>query len=218
MSNLRTALITALNKKEMEKQMQIDELKADINEWVKDDTQEPDVKVARFQPTNNVSRETFNVVRDNPNKKNGEIVKMMEAKGFNPSSVGSLLAQMARQDIVHRDAEGRFTTQLSEYTPIKSLPATKKKKVTITKRPYVKSGKYANKTGIAALETHSAFAEPAPAPAPAPVMPPPIFPPKPPTPPLAPPPFDPEQLLSTLSFPQVLALYKKIKNLLGEAT
>jgi hypothetical protein len=217
MSDLRAALLTALNKKEMEKQMQIDELKADINEWVKDDTREPDVKVARFQPTNNVSRESFNAVRDNPNKTNGELIKIMKDKGFNPSSVGSLLAQMARQGIVNRDAEGRFTTTQKEYTPIKAPPTTKKKKVTITKRPYVKSGKYATKTGIAALETHNGFAEPAPAPAPAPVLPP-VFPPnKPPVPPIAPPPFDPEQLLSTLSFPQVLALYKKIKTLLGDA-
>jgi len=199
MSNLREALVTALNKIETEKQMQIAELKADINEWAKEDTQEPDTKTHGFKPTNNVSRESFNAVRDNPNKTNGELIKIMRDKGFNPSSVGSLLAQMARQGIVHRDAEGRFTTQLKEYTPIKSQSVAKKKKVPITKRPYIKSGKYTTKSGIAALDMHTTLSAPVAAPASAPA-------------------FDPEQVLSTLSFPQVLALYKKIKTLLGEAS
>jgi hypothetical protein len=200
MSDLRTAIVKALNKIELEKQMQNNELKDTINEWASDDKQEPDAKQRGFQPTNNVSRETFNAVRDNPNKTNGELVKILEGKGFNPSSVGSLLAQMARQDIVQRDEEGRFTTRLKEYTPIKGASTTtKKKKVSITKRPYVKSGKYTTKSGIAALETHTT--PPVATPAPAPVA-----------------AFDPEQVLSTLSFPQVLALYKKIKTLLGEAS
>lgn len=201
MSNLRAALVTALNKIETEKQMQMNELKADINEWAKEDTQEPDVKTYGFKPTNNVSRETFNAVRDNPNKNNGELVKIMKAKGFNASSVGSLLGQMARQGIVDRDADGRFTTKLKEYTPIKAPSIAKKKKVSITKRPYVKSGKYATpptpptQSGIAALDTHTTL------PPPAPMT-----------------PFNPDEVLSTLSFPQVLALYKKIKTLLGEAS
>lgn len=199
MSDLRTAIENALNKqKHMEKQMQNNQLKATITEWAKEDTQEPDVKQKGFKPTNNVSRETFNAVRDNPNKTNGELIKILEDKGFNPSSVGSLLAQMARQDIVQRDEEGRFTTRLKEYTPIKAPSTVKKKKVTITKRPYVKSGKYTTKSGIAALDTHTTLAVPVAAPTPSS--------------------FDPDQLLSTLSFPQVLALYKKIKTLLGEAS
>jgi hypothetical protein len=179
--------------------MQNIELTDTINEWASEDKQEPDVKSHGFKPTNNVSRETFNAVRDNPNKTNGELTKILKDKGFNPSSVGSLLAQMARQDIVQRDDEGRFTTRLKEYTPIKAPSTTKKKVVTITKRPYVKSGKYTTKSGIAALDAHAAVAAPAPAPLRAPA-------------------FDPDQLLSTLSFPQVLALYKKIKTLLGEAS
>jgi hypothetical protein len=205
MSNLRAALVTALNKIETEKQMQIDELKADINEWAKEDTQEPDVKSHGFKPTNNVSRETFNAVRDNPNKTNGELVKLLDDRGFKASSVTSLLGQMVKQRLVVRDEEGKYFTPYTEYTPIKSTKTkaktkTKKKKVTITKRPYVKSGKYATpptQSGIAALDTHTTLPTPVATAAPA---------------------FDPDKLLSTLSFPQVLALYKKIKTLLGEAS
>ena len=203
MSNLRAALVTALNKIEMEKQMQTNELKDTINDWASDDKQEPDAKQKGFQPTNNVSRETFNAVRDNPNKTNVELVDMLRDRGFNPSSVTSLLGQMVKQRLVVRDEDGKHFTPYTEYTPIKSTKTkakTKKKKVSITKRPYVKSGKYATQptpptqSGIAALDTHTTL------PPPAPMT-----------------PFNPDEVLSTLSFPQVLALYKKIKTLLGEA-
>lgn len=203
MTDLRTALENALKQQKLEEQMEHN-IHATIDEWTKEDTQEPDAKTAfRFQPTNNVSRETFNAVRDNPNKKNGELVNLLKARGFNPTSVGSLLAQMTKQGIVQRDEHGRYTTTLKEYVPIKSPSAMNKQKKGVkqlAKRPYVKSGNYSKKEGIAALDTHTTL------PAAAPSV---------PTPPSS---FDPDQLLSTLSFPQVLALYKKIKTLLGEAS
>jgi hypothetical protein len=201
MSNLREALVTALNKIETEKQMQNIELTDTINEWASEDKQEPDVRSHGFKPTNNVSRETFNAVRDNPNKTNGELVKLLDDKGFKATSVTSLLGQMVKQRLVARDEEGRYFTPYTEYVPIKSTATkTKKKKVTITKRPYIKSGKYITKSGIAALDTHTTL--------PTPVA----------TAPASVPAFNPDELLSTLSFPQVLTLYKKIKTLLGEAS
>lgn len=212
MNDLRAALERALNNQPKETTMQnppIADLKTTIKQWANEDTQEPDTKT-----TPNVSRETFNAVRDNPNKTVGELVNMMVAKGLNPSSVSSLLGQMVKQRLVVRTEDGKHHTPYTEYVPLKksaSKPSTKKKKVTITKRAYVKSGKYAVKSGIAALGAHT--------------TPPPTQPkhtPIPPTPvasaPIKPVAFDPEQVLSTLSFPQVLALYKKIKVLLGEAS
>lgn len=194
MSDLRTAIVKALNKIETEKQMQNNELKATITEWVSQDKQEPDVVQNRFTITNNVSRETFNAVRDNPGKTNRQVISLLKSKGFKPTSVGSLLTQMVKQELIRRDEEGKFFTDLPEYTPLKASARIKQKK--IVKRPYVKSGNYAKQTGIAALDTHTT----APVVAPMPSS------------------FDPDQLLSTLSFPQVLALYRKIKTLLGEAT
>jgi hypothetical protein len=178
------------------------ELKGTISKWASDDTQEPDVKHRvghRFAPTNNVSRETFYAVRDNPGKIHSEIVRILEAKGFNPTSVGSLMAQMVNCGMAVRDELGRYTATQQEYTPIRNVASSKKKKPKTkpdTKRPYVRSGKYA-KTGIAALQTQAevvAAATPAPTKK-----------------------FDPSSLLSTLSFPQVMALYKQIKTMLGEA-
>jgi hypothetical protein len=198
MSDLRTAIVNALNKIETEKQMQNNELKDTITEWANDDKQEPDVRSTTFKPTNNVTRETFNAVRDNPGKTNGQLVRLMQARGFNPSSVGSLLTQMVRQGLIRRDDEGKFSAQVAEYAPLKSPAAIAKQKKIVhlnrSKRPYVKAARQSTKEGIAALGTHTT----------APVA----------TPVAA---FDPEQVLSTLSFPQVLTLYKKIKTLLGEA-
>jgi hypothetical protein len=203
MSNLATALQIALAKKtEQEKQMQTqithNELKNTINDWATQDTRDD----ARshlphaFKPTNNVSRETFNAVRDNPRLQHKDIARMLTNRGFNAASIGSLLTQMLNCGMVTRDDNGRYTALQTEYTPIK---VSKKKKVAV---PAVK--KKSTKSGIAALDTQDAVpkklvtitrrTEAAPPAA-----------------------FDPDQLLSTLSFAQVMALYKKIKTIVGEA-
>jgi hypothetical protein len=208
MSNLATALQIALAKKtEQEKQMQTqithNELKNTINDWATQDTRDD----ARshlphaFKPTNNVSRETFNAVRDNPRLLHKDLVRMMTNRGFNSGSIGSLLTQMTNCGLVTRDDMGRYTALQSEYTPIKSSKRgkTKQKKIAV---PGTK--KKATETGIAALDTQDGVekklvtitrrTEAAPPAA-----------------------FDPDQLLSTLSFAQVMALYKKIKTIVGEA-
>ena len=201
MPTLATALQTALaNKIKQEKQMHTntDELKNTINNWAKDDPRDdarshlPQV----FKPTNNVSRETFNAVRDNPRLQHKDIARMMVNRGFNAASIGSLLTQMLNCKMITRDDNGRYTALQAEYTPIKSSTKSKTKKkvaVTATKKP---------NAGIAALDTQDTVAKkvlvlqkPTPS---APV-------------------FDPEQLLSTLSFSQVMSLYKKIKTMVGEA-
>jgi aminopeptidase N len=201
MSDLATALQTALaNKIKQEKQMQTntDELKTTINSWAKDDPRD-DARSRlphAFKPTNNVSRETFNAVRDNPRLQHKDIARMLANRGFNQASIGSLLTQMLNCGMVTRDDNGRYTALQQEYTPIKANTKTKAKKkiaVPATKKP---------NAGIAALETQDTVAkkvvvirkQEAPAPA-----------------------FDPEQLLSTLSFSQVMALYKRIKTMVGEA-
>ena len=177
-----------------------DELKTTINSWAKDDTRDD----ARshlphaFKPTNNVSRETFNAVRDNPRLQHKDIARMMVNRGFNAASIGSLLTQMYNAGMITKDDTGRYTALQAEYTPIKASKRVKpKKKIAV---PTTK--KKEEKAGIAALDTQDAVTKKlvsiqkkeAPAPA-----------------------FDPEQLLSTLSFSQVMALYKKIKTMVGEA-
>lgn len=204
MSDLATALQKAIeNKLNKEKQMQTrtttpEDVKQIIDQWSKDDPRD-DARSRlpqAFKPTNNVSRETFNAVRDNPRLQHKDIARMLANRGFNQASIGSLLTQMLNCGMVTRDDNGRYTALQQEYTPIKANAKTKAKKkiaVPATKKP---------NAGIAALETQDTVAkklvvirkQEAPAPA-----------------------FDPEQLLSTLSFSQVMALYKRIKTMVGEA-
>ncbi len=169
-----------------------------IDQWAEEDPRDDGrAKLPQtFKPTNNVSRETFNAVRDNPRLQHKDLARMMANRGFNAGSIGSLLTQMTNCGMIARDDTGRYTALQTEYTPIKASKRVKpKKKVAVpaTKKPTA---------GIAALETQDAVAkklvvirkQEAPAPA-----------------------FDPEQLLSTLSFAQVMALYKRIKTMVGEA-
>jgi hypothetical protein len=206
MSDLATALQKAIeNKLNKEKQMQTrtttpENVKQIIDQWAKDDPRD-DARSRlphAFKPTNNVSRETFNAVRDNPRLQYKDLLRLLGNRGFNQASIGSLLTQMLNCGMVTRDDNGRYTALQKEYTPIKaSMKAKTKKKAAV---PGVK--KKAEKAGIAALNTQDTVAkklvvirkQEADAPA-----------------------FDPEQLLSTLSFSQVMALYKRIKAMVGEA-
>jgi len=207
MSDLATALQNAIeNKLNKEKQMQTrtttpEDIKTIVNAWAQEDTRDaarPALPHA-FKPTNNVSRETFNAVRDNPRLQHKDLVRLLSNRGFNAASIGSLLTQMTNCNMIARDDNGRYTALQPEYTPIKATQKikVKKKKVAV---PATKP-----KAGIAALDTQDGVAKklvtitrrteaipPAPA-------------------------FDPEQLLSTLSFAQVMALYKRIKTMVGEA-
>ena len=195
MSDLATALKAAINKLNQEKQMQNaqTELKSTIDSWAKDDTRD-DARTRlphAFKPTNNVSRETFNAVRDNPRLQYKDIARMLANRGFNQASVGSLLTQMINCGMLAKDDNGRYTALQAEYTPIKANMKVKPKKkaaVPATKKPTA---------GIAALDTQDAVANKLTV--------------------LQKPAFDPEQLLSTLSFSQVMALYKRIKAMVGEA-
>ena len=181
-----------------------EDIKTIANAWAKEDPRD-DARPAlphAFKPTNNVSRETFNAVRDNPRLQHKDIARMLSNRGFNAASIGSLLTQMHNCGMVARDDNGRYTALQPEYTPIK---ASKKKKVAV---PVIK--KKQTKAGIAALNTQDGVEKKLVTitrrtePAPAPITPTAVV-------------FDPEQLLSTLSFAQVMALYKRIKTMVGEA-
>ncbi len=113
-----------------------------LNDW------EPNASVAtpapsksHFAVTNNVTRITFEYVRDNPGKTRIEINKELEAKGFNAGSVSSLLGQMLKQGMLRENAHLLYATA-NEYTPIKSSKKLKamqtnperKKVVLVSKR------------------------------------------------------------------------------------
>lgn len=85
-----------------------------------------------FKPTNNVSRETFNYIRDNPGLTRSQIGSAMEKKGFKKSSVISLATQFLRQGTVDSTNGALFVTQL-EYTPVKTVKPKKPSKDVLPK-------------------------------------------------------------------------------------
>lgn len=125
MPDLRTALETALSKAQTIPTIPAEwddetteATPATIKEVNTMQTQQTTPR-AYFQTTNNVTRETFNFVRDNPGYSRIAAADMLAAKGFKKSSTTSLLGQMVKQGLMREHNGHIFTTQ-SEYTPLKA--------------------------------------------------------------------------------------------------
>jgi len=150
MPDIQTALSNALN----------NQLKNTINDWEKDDMQTTQTNTQSkstrfFDITNNVTRATFDYVKHRPNETSAEICVAMERLGYKSSSVGSLLAQFAKQGLAERDDRGRYITIVDEYRPLKA----KKKEVKVVAKPVEVKRKYEKKSqGIAALQPDTAQA------------------------------------------------------------
>lgn len=86
-----------------------------------------------YNITNNVSRETFSYIKNNPGSTRMEIINALGHKGFGKASVSSLIAQMRRSSMVH-DTNGLWYADVDEYTPIKNSSYKKKKKATPEKK------------------------------------------------------------------------------------
>ena len=141
----------------------------------------------QFKPTNNVSRETFNYVRNNPHCTAKQICDALEKRGFKRASVGSLISQFLKQNFIARDNNSRYTAVVNEYTPLKS---TKK---------FRAEGKRINKivtkpksAGIAALKVDTTSATP-----------------------FSVTPWTTEGIISKLSVIQARALYDELKKIFG---
>jgi hypothetical protein len=180
------------------------------NAWAADDAahqkiqpqQEKPVPKQYFKTTNNVTRITFDCVRDNPGMTRVEVARELAKQGFNSKSVSSLLGQMLRQGMMRENSRLLYANS-KEYTPIKA-PSTKKanakkakpvpdlapapmperKKVTIVN---TRTGEVINPkpAGIAALPT-------------APVE----------------KPWEPSDVIDKLTVRQALALFKELRNIL----
>ena len=103
-------------------------------------TQKPTM-LNQHKITNNVSRVTFNYVKDNPGSTRLEIIKELGYQGFGKGSVSSLLAQMRKSKLIH-DTNGLWYADVQEYQPIKNMNYKSKAKPKPVKKPT---------TGIGAL-------------------------------------------------------------------
>lgn len=73
-----------------------------------------------FKPTNNVTRETFNHVRDNPGISRADATNQLVAKGFSAKTVSALISQMVQQDLIKKDANNCLCALVPEYIPLKT--------------------------------------------------------------------------------------------------
>jgi hypothetical protein len=101
--------------------------------------------------TNNVSRETFAYIKNNPGSTRQEIITDLEHRGFSKGSISSLLAQMRRNKMVH-DTNGLWYADIDEFVPIKNINYAKKKAaVQATPKNAPKDVPKKGVTGIGAL-------------------------------------------------------------------
>jgi predicted transcriptional regulator len=137
MPDIKTALSTALT------------------EWEQDDKQQEKQMqktpyVPHFKVTNNVTRATFDFVKNNPHQSCKTICAALEKDGYKPSSIGSLLTQFVKNGLCVRDANGNYTAIAHEYTPIKVRKQLKAKQAKQAKQVIEKT-KATRGQGIAAL-------------------------------------------------------------------
>ncbi len=98
-------------------------LQSVLNEWNQPEqtvqTQHKPNLPPFFTRTTDVTRETFNYVRDNPHRTTRQIRDALVAKGHKDSSVSALVSQMSRTGIITREKDGTYFTNLQEYSPVK---------------------------------------------------------------------------------------------------
>lgn len=84
-----------------------------------------------FAPINNVSKDTFNFIRDNAGCARVHVIRTLVNQGHKKSSVSSLVGQMLRQGHVYKGSDGTLYANGKEYMPIKSAKtiANREKKV-----------------------------------------------------------------------------------------
>ena len=96
------------------------EMQKILQAWEQPETTETTKETTVFKPTNNVTRSTFESVRDNPGLPKKEYIRKLEALGFKKASTSSLLSQMVRQGQIWVGSDGAMRPNAKEYTPIKS--------------------------------------------------------------------------------------------------
>ena len=108
MPDIQTALTNVLGKWEQDEKKQIAQ------------QQEKQMGKAYFTVTNNVSRETFNYIKNHPNLTTAEVARALVKQGFKDGSVTSICAQLSKQGQVLKDERTKRLVALAdEYSPLK---------------------------------------------------------------------------------------------------
>jgi hypothetical protein len=133
MPDIKTALEQALSKAQTRAQLPAecdDEGGAAVIQSITTQAKEATMPKQFFVTTNNVTRATFNCVRDNPGKSRIEITRLLAEQGFAKSSTSSLLGQFIKQGQL-AERNGFLFAQQAEYTPLK----TSQRKAAVVEAP-----------------------------------------------------------------------------------
>ena len=138
MPDIKTALSTVLSAWEQDEQKQIN--------------QEKPLGKHLFKPVNNVTRETFNYIKNNPNKTTAEVCNALAKRGFKEGSVTSICAQLSKQGQVVKDGyTKRMVAVGTDYIPLKSASAFKTQKPETRVIKIVKREKPTQNAGLASI-------------------------------------------------------------------
>ena len=153
-----------------------------------------------FPVTTNVSRATFDFVRDNPGLHHNEVKHRLIDKGYKDSSVTALISQLRRSGQIARLTDGTYHATAKEYAPIKQAHKQAKTKKPVAKKPVAKkpATPEPKSAGIAALQPVATLVS-APAPVSAPMV---VS-------------NDVEYILSTLPIKQARSLYDELHKIFG---
>lgn len=77
-------------------------------------------KAAYFKPTTNVTRATFNHIKNNPGLNRAQVIKQLEPQGYQMTSTSSIIAQFIRMGYVRRTDDGALFALINEYQPVKT--------------------------------------------------------------------------------------------------
>jgi hypothetical protein len=109
------------------------EMQKILQAWEQPETTETTKETTVFKPTNNVTQETFNSVRDYAGNPRKFYIDLLTRHGHKKSSVSSLIGQMLRQGHIYKDSDGLLRPNGKEYTPIKSSKTIAKREGKIKK-------------------------------------------------------------------------------------
>lgn len=146
------------------------ELQKIVAKWEQGETKDVPNLTAKgqkgFKPTNNVSRATFNYVRDNPGCTRVQATDALSAMGYKLASTASLLSALTRQRQIRTLADGTMHANLIEYAPLKAASSKKSKKAKKAKElglaPQVQDMSLAQMINAKPPRQEPAPAEPAP--------------------------------------------------------
>jgi hypothetical protein len=104
-----------------------------------------------FPIKNNITRATFNYIRDNPGSTRKEIITALEHQDYNTGSTSSLISQLRKNGLVHMTND-LYYADADEYSPVKKRKPAKSNGLKAAREPIPKR-KYERKavTGIGAL-------------------------------------------------------------------